>query len=240
MPSNEPVARYESRPGMAIEKLGVWSCWRSRRSGRARSRTAGWCSTAPRRRRSSCLGARDRFAEAVADHELEQRDRHRTISASFAARRKTSTSWRRRKCQQQTPSTDDRPEGQAGEHRVDERAEREPVREERPDARQLRLAVHELVADRVLHPRVRDEDEVAPTASADHGEPERRQVQRAARAGSSRRSRARGTSPRGRTRPAPRSRAARRTRCRRTSSTPTSSSRTRTPARARWRPRSRS
>ena len=56
------------------------------------------------------------------------------------------------------------------------RAQREPVRQQRPDARQLRLAVHDLVADRVLHPRVRDQDEVRRHPRAEHGDPQRRQV----------------------------------------------------------------
>ena len=83
-----------------------------------------------------------------------------TISASFAALRKRSTLRPRRKCQQQTPSITIDPKISPARIVCSVRAQREAVRQERPDARQLRLAVDDLVADRVLHPRVRDEDEV--------------------------------------------------------------------------------
>ena len=99
-----------------------------------------------------------------------------TISASFAAIRNISTSLRA----QEVPAADtqhhDRAEDQTGQHRVQIGAQREVVRQERPHARELRLAVDELVADRVLHPRVGDQDEVARHPGAEHRDPERRQV----------------------------------------------------------------
>ena len=123
------------------------------------------------------LRARHRLAEAVADHELQQRDRHGDDERELRGLAEEVDVV----AAQEVPAADaehhDRPEDQAGEHRVHVRAEREPVRQERPDARQLRLPVHDLVADRVLHPRVRDEDEVAREPASDDGDPERRQVQ---------------------------------------------------------------
>src|SRR5262245_21197813 len=74
------------------------------------------------------------------------------------------------------PQHHDRPEDQAREHRVQVCTKRESVRQQRPDARQLCLAVHDLVPDRVLHPRVRDQDEVPRCPGAERHDPDGCQV----------------------------------------------------------------
>ena len=67
--------------------------------------------------------------------------------------------------------------GQPREDGVPERVERPVAREQRPDASQHGLAVLDLVADRVLHERVCDEDEVGRHPAREHRDPQRRQVQ---------------------------------------------------------------
>ena len=83
-----------------------------------------------------------------------------TISATFAAGRNTSRLRPRAKCQQQTPNTTTAPAVSPASIVCTKAQSAHVARDELPDARQLRLAVHDLVADGVLHPRVRDEDEV--------------------------------------------------------------------------------
>ena len=111
------------------------------------------------------------------NHRLKPATGTSTISASFAAGR--NSSWLRPADEVPAADAEDdgRARGQPGQDRVPERPERPPTRQQIPHARQLRLAVHDLVADRVLHPRVRDEDEVRRHPRAGHGDPERRQVQ---------------------------------------------------------------
>ena len=67
--------------------------------------------------------------------------------------------------------------GQPREDRVDEGVVGPVAPEQRPDARQHRLPVLDLVADRVLHERVRDEDEVGREPGADHCDPQRREME---------------------------------------------------------------
>ena len=232
---------HDSSRGIVIEKLGVGSC---------AEKPPIWKSEKPHGSQVFHCASEAAIFIPCALVTASPKRLPTTAGAASPARRRSarasppggraSTLRPRRKCQQQTPSTTIDAEDQPGEDRVQARAQREVVRQQRPDARQLRLAVDDLVADRVLHPRVGHEDEVRRQPGAERDDPDRRQVQRAATAGSSRRSTARGTSPRARTRPGPRSPAARRTRRRRSSSTPTSSSRTGTPARGRSRRRSRS
>ena len=66
--------------------------------------------------------------------------------------------------------------GQTREHRVPERPDGEVGREQRPDVRQHRLPVFDLVADRLLHPRVGDQDEIRREPGAKRRDPDRRQV----------------------------------------------------------------
>ena len=91
----------------------------------------------------------------------------------------------------------------------------------------------EVVADRVLHPRVRGQDEVRRQHRADVHDPDAGDVEPRGAACPSRRSTAPGTSTRGRTRAAPRSPAAHRRCRRRTASSRSSSCRTGTPGRSR-------
>jgi hypothetical protein len=65
---------------------------------------------------------------------------------------------------------------QADKDDVDERPDREAVREELPDARQLRAPVDDLGADRSLHPRVRHDDEQRREPGPEREEPDRRKM----------------------------------------------------------------
>ena len=89
-----------------------------------------------------------------------------TISATFAVRWKDSTCC----CLAQVPRRDGEHHQAPGDERREDHVRVAPhegrVHEQRPDVVQHRLAgLVELVADGVLHPRVRDQDEHAPTAS---------------------------------------------------------------------------
>ena len=220
LPLNEPVARYESRPGISIENVGVWSSsvkppiWKSENAARLRS--------VPQRLGGGDLHrlrARSRASPNwLPNHELEQRDRHqrRSAPASRPAEERRRCG-RAARCQQADAEAR-RPTPAISPARIAWPYAQSANSLESSSQTLVSCAspFDDLVADRVLHPRVRDEDEVRRQPGAEPRRSRSSRGGRAARAGSSRRSRGRGTSPRARTRRGPRSRAARRRRRRRT------------------------
>ena len=178
LPSNEPVAIHDSSRGIVIEKLGSGSCaenppiWKT-------EKPHGW-------QVFHCASEAAIFipcALVTASPKRLPTDSWMsvagtaTISASFAARWNSSTLRPRRKCQHETPSMTDEPKISAGQDRVQPRGQGEVVRQQRAHARELRLAVDDLVADRVLHPRVGHQDEVRRQPRAQRRDPDRREVQ---------------------------------------------------------------
>ena len=120
MPCSEPVARNESRSGISIEKLGVWSdsvkppIWKSENE---QLEHVFHCASDAAIFIGCSVGDED--AEMAAEPEVDtEATGTSTISASFAAGRKSSTLRRRAKCQQQTPKTTADAGGQPGEDRV--------------------------------------------------------------------------------------------------------------------------
>ena len=178
LPLNEPVAMYESSRGIVIEKLGVGFCaekppnWMS-------EKPHGWqvchCASEVAIFMSCALvtASPKRFPTTSWSSVTGTA----TISASFAA----LTEEVGVRAAQEVPAAHAEhhvvPKISPARIDVHVRAQREAVGEQRPDARQLRLAVDDLVADGVLHPRVRDEDEVARQPRSDHRDPERRQME---------------------------------------------------------------
>ena len=150
--------------GPVIEKLGVWSLLGEAADLEEReARTAGRCPTAPRRRRSSCGCALvTRIAEAAAERRAgAARPAPRTISASFAALRKSVDV----AAAQEVPAAD--AEARRSTRRSGRRGSCARTRRARSRSTSSAHTLvscaspfDDLVADRVLHPRVRDEDEV--------------------------------------------------------------------------------
>ena len=100
-------------------------------------------------------------------------------SATRAERPKTSTLRLRMRFQPQIPSTS-MPGGRPRpEDRVGEGEQRRRVQEHREDVREDRLVgdLVDRVPDRVLHPRVRREDEVGRQRGAERHQPRRREVE---------------------------------------------------------------
>jgi hypothetical protein len=81
---------------------------------------------------------------------------------------------------QEVPARDtehhDRAKDQTGEDQVHPCKQSEVIRQQRSHARELRLAVDDLVADRMLHPRVRYQDEVGRQPRGQRRDPDHRQV----------------------------------------------------------------
>ena len=121
MPLNEPVARNESRSGISIEKLGVSSLWVKPpiwNSENAQCEHVSHCASLA----EIFIGWRlvTRIPKWLPNQRLTHETGTSTISATFAAGRKSSTLRPRAKCQQQTPNTTAAPRGQPREDRVDE------------------------------------------------------------------------------------------------------------------------
>ena len=145
-----------------------------------------------------------------------------------------------RRCQALTPSMSIAAVTRAAVKHVEEGADQGAVGHDGPEVGHDRPVADDLVADRVLHPGVGGQDEIAPTASCRCSRARSKPGGRAARPGPCRRSRCRGRSTPGRTRAGPRRPGGRRRRFPRSVSRRTSSCRTGTPARCRSRRRWRS
>ena len=219
-----------------VEALRVRA--RRRRSRTARSRRRSRSRTAPRPRPSSSAAARSismplkwpTSSVASAASATPGSSEPQRAPEDSASRCRAAGARRRRASDQHAGGRPAPPRIVCGEG-----VERGAVGEHRrrsTSARAWPLPV-DLVADRVLHPRVGGEDEVGRQRRAERDHPDAREVQPAARACPGRRSTARGRSTRGRTRRAPPSPAARRRCRRRSASSWTSSSRTGTPGRCR-------
>ena len=179
LPSNELVARNDSRPGISMSNDGVWSSsvkppiWkRENPAGCSVSQSAstaaifiGWASV------TATPNSLPTPSWTIATGSP-------TTIASFAAARKTSTLRRRRRCQQDTPSTRNVAGHQPGQDGVRPCEEHEPLEEDLDDVGRLRAAglLVDLVADRVLHPGVRRQDEVGREPGPDPDEVDRREV----------------------------------------------------------------
>ena len=100
-----------------------------------------------------------------------------TINATFAAGLNSSTLRPRTKCQQQTPNTTAAPQVRPARIVWTKAYIAQRLESRGRHAGQHRLAVLDLVADRILHERVRDQDEVGGKPGAGHRDPQRGEMQ---------------------------------------------------------------